>query len=147
MRIRKIAVKLAVIAGVLLAALLLALQVAAMAGASTGPIGQVACSANPCHVAMPNNGSAGLVITDSRGPLVDNPFLITDYQDAPMFWVNVGGAYSGDTELCVTGPDIFAPMRACLMPNGTLRLLGRHGSVTLTARDIRYLHHLENEGK
>lgn len=94
------------------------------------------CGTNPCLVKMPNNGKDGLKIMDSRGPLVDNPFVIVDHNNAPMFWVNVGGAFSGAQPICVTALNVMAPDPICMMPNGSLRLNG----ATLTAGDIRWLH-------
>lgn len=101
------------------------------------------CSNNPCYVQMPNNGVTGLQITDSKGSVVDNPFYIEDWNHDPMFWVNVGGAFSGAQEICVTALNIFQRMPACIKPNGTLTLNGQ----TLTAADIRKLHQIIRAGR
>lgn len=76
----------------------------------------VICANNPCQVNMPNNGQTGLKIMDSVGPLLDNPFIIEDHNGAPMFWVNVGGADSGDTPFCVSSPNILYN-EACIRNN------------------------------
>lgn len=123
--------------------------VAVVAGAAGGAVAvsasiaqsRVICAQNPCYVRMPNNGRGGLQITDSRGSRLDNPFVIVDHNNAPMWWTNTGGSYSGDTQLCVTGPDLRKPMEACLEPDGSLTLLGADGStVTLTPSDINWVH-------
>jgi hypothetical protein len=121
--------------------------VAVVAGAAGGLAGariaqsRVICSQNPCYVQMPDNGQDGLQIVDSNGPRVDNPFVIVDHNNAPMWWTNTGGSYSGDTQICVTGPDIFKPMEACLKPDGSLTLLAADGSTaTLWPGDIRWIH-------
>jgi len=111
---------------------------------STTPAG------NPYVFTMPDNGQAGVVIQDSLGPRLDNPFVIEDTEiingrkmHAPMFWVNVGGAYSGATRICVTALDIFTN-EVCLNANGSV-MLSSNGNrpVTLWAHDVRWLHRLE----
>ncbi len=121
--------------------------VTVVAGAAGGVVGaslaqsRVICSQNPCYVRMPNNGQGGLQIIDSNGPRVDDPFLIVDHNDAPMWWTNVGGSYSGDTRICVTGRDVLKAMRACLNPDGSLTVLAADGSTaTLWPGDIRWIH-------
>ena len=98
----------------------------------------------------------GQQITDATGSngCADTPWMVTDYQGAPMAWVNCYGLYSGGDGgrmpgglICVSyGVTSYA---ACLTPTGTLELTptGPHGptgpTVTLTPADIRFLHHLE----
>ena len=79
-----------------------------------------------------------------------NQLIQEDNSGAPQFWVGVGGAASGANPFCVTDRTVTR-FKACLggpWGNGQgeplLTLFDARGRpVTLTVRDIRYLHWLE----
>lgn len=107
------------------------------AGASGRPL----CSANPCRITMTNNGSAGLVVQDARGPKVENAFIIIDPSGLPELWQNATGAYEGPRgEICTTN-SFLAPV-ACLGGDGTSGWV-RIGSEILTSGDIAWMHSAE----
>jgi hypothetical protein len=66
-----------------------------------------------------------------------------------MAWVNLYGLYSGGDGgkdpgglICVTD-GVFTTV-ACLTPQGTLTLRDSIGQVTMSPRDVRFLHCLES---
>jgi hypothetical protein len=137
--------RLAVLALLLALPVLLVAVWSGTAGAATPP----APRSNPFVFTMHATGRNGLVIRDDAGPVPDNPFLITDHNNAPMFWINLFGAFSGGEPVCVTGLRL-QPV-ACL--GGPLGSYGGRpvvvlygpggGHVTLTMADIRFLHRQE----
>jgi hypothetical protein len=129
---------------------------ASAATSTTGPCPSAFGQYVSC-VQMPANTSTPMVGQQiSTGPNSDpgTPWMVTDASGAPMAWVNLYGIYSfgnGGKDagglICVTYNTSAGV--ACLTPQGTLQLrpagpAGPTGAmVTLTARDIRYLHWLE----
>jgi len=84
---------------------------------------------------------AKVIIQDTGSDSVipnPNQFLVLDKNGAPMFWINVGGAFSGGTDVCVTS--LTLRNVSCLTASGGL-MLSDSGTrpVTLTARELRSL--------
>ena len=110
-------------------------------GAAPPAAGRALCKANPCRVIMTNNGSAGLVVQDARGPKVENAFLIIDPSGLAEFWQNAAGAYEGPRgEICTT--DSYLAPVACLGGDGTIGWV-RIGSEILTSGDLAWMHRAE----
>jgi len=109
-------------------------------------------------VQMPANTSTPMVgeeITAGANSAVGTPWMVTDASGAPMAWLDLYGLYAfgnggKDAGGMICSTYVFQAWVACLTPEGTLSLTptgpdGLTGSaVTLTARDVSFLHCLEH---
>lgn len=76
-----------------------------------------------------------------------NQLVVSDKDNAPMFWVNVGGAWSAANPFCVTDLSILKPVICVGGPvaNGQgepVVTFYTNGKVTatLTQRDVQWIH-------
>jgi hypothetical protein len=129
----------------------LAVMAAVLAWAYSQPAqGAVAC---PATAAAPVTCTYGKVIIQDPASSTDKPdpnqLEVLDKNGAPMFWVNVGGAWSGGEPVCVTNLRL-RPVACIGGPAGSyggqasITLYGRAGPVTITAHQLRRLLRLLN---
>jgi len=135
---------------------------AGAAGACTSAVTSRAAALQRCATSKPEyaatciqtpDSRTGLQVTDNAGSIgqLGTPFEVTDHNGAPMAWVNITGLWSGGDgrnrdggAICVSYKTTGAA--ACLLPDGDLQLTPTDASgpsgapVTLTPRDIRWLH-------